>query len=158
MHYLSSHIIYNEVIDGMRAMCISKEELAHNLEMITDELELLLTPTRDYTISEIIYLLGGVYMDIRVEIVPAWRCSQICLFLHINVNINSMEKKEYRNRIRVILAEKMITNTYLAEQLGVSKMTISRWCTNTTQPSAPQLIEISRILQCDLKELYETIK
>ena len=33
-----------------------------------------------------------------------------------------MEKKEYRNRIRVILAEKMITNTYLAEQLGVSKM------------------------------------
>ena len=57
-----------------------------------------------------------------------------------------MEKKEYRNRIRVILAEKMITNTYLAEQLGVSKMTISRWCTNTTQPSAPQLIEISQIL------------
>ena len=31
----------------------------------------------------------------------------------------------------------------LAEQLGLSKMTISRWCTNTTQPSAPQLIEIS---------------
>lgn len=85
----------------------------------------------------------------------AWRCSQICLFLHINVDVNSMEKKEYRNRIRVILAEKMITNTYLAEQLGVSKMTISRWCTNTTQPSAPQLIEISRILQCDLKDLYE---
>ena len=51
-------------------MGISKEELAHNLEMTTDELELLLTPTRDYTISEIRYLLGGVYMDIRVEIVP----------------------------------------------------------------------------------------
>ncbi len=85
----------------------------------------------------------------------AWRCPQICLFLHINVDVNSMKKKEYRNRIRVILAEKMITNTYLAEQLGVSKMTISRWCTNTTQPSAPQLIEISRILQCDLKDLYE---
>ena len=56
------------------------------------------------------------------------------------------------------LAEKMITNTYLAEQLGVSKMTISRWCTNTTQPSAPQLIEISQVLQCDLKDLYETEK
>lgn len=49
----------------------------------------------------------------------------------------------------------MVTKTYLAEQLGVSKMTISRWCTNTTQPSAPQLIEISQILQCDLKDLYE---
>lgn len=88
----------------------------------------------------------------------AWQYPQNCLFLHIYVDVNSMEKKEYRNRIRVILAEKMITNTYLAEQLGVSKMTISRWCTNTTQPSAPQLIEISRILQCDLKELYETIE
>ena len=66
-----------------------------------------------------------------------------------------MGKKVYKNRIRVVLAEKMITNTYLAKQLGVSKMTISRWCTNATQPSAPQLIEISRILQCDMKDLYE---
>lgn len=88
----------------------------------------------------------------------AWRCPQICLFLHINVDIDSMEKKEYRNRIRIILAEKMITNTYLAEQLGVSKMTISRWCTNTTQPSAPQLIEISQVLQCELKDLYEIVE
>lgn len=62
------------------------------------------------------------------------------------------------NRIKVVLAEKMITNTYLAKQLGVSKMTISRWCTNTTQPIATQLIEISHVLQCDLKDLYETIK
>ena len=69
-----------------------------------------------------------------------------------------MEKNVYKNRIRVILAEKMITNTYLAEQLGVSKMTIIRWCTNTTQPSAPQLIEISRVLQCDLKDLYEKVE
>ena len=70
MDYLSSHTIYNEVIDGMRVMGISKEELAHNLEITPDELELLLTPTRDYTISEIRYLLRGVYLDIRVEIVP----------------------------------------------------------------------------------------
>lgn len=87
-----------------------------------------------------------------------WWSPQICLFLHINVDVVSMEKKEYKNRIRVILAEKMITNTYLAEQLGVSKMTISRWCTNTTQPSAPQLIEISQVLQCDLKDLYEIVE
>lgn len=69
-----------------------------------------------------------------------------------------MEKKVYKNRIRVILADKMVTKTYLAEQLGVSKMTISRWCTNTTQPSALQLIEISQVLQCDLKDLYETVE
>ena len=69
-----------------------------------------------------------------------------------------MEKKVYKNRIRVMLADKMVTKTHLAELLGVSKMTISRWCTNTTQPSAPQLIENSQVLQCDLKYLYETIE
>ncbi|MFR1136216.1 MAG: helix-turn-helix transcriptional regulator [Bacteroides xylanisolvens] len=58
----------------------------------------------------------------------------------------------------MILADKMITKSHLAEQLGVSKMTISRWCTNTTQPSAPQLIEISQVLECDLKDLYETVE
>ena len=69
-----------------------------------------------------------------------------------------MEKKVYKNRIRVILADKMVTKTHLAEQLGVSKMTISRWCTNTTQLSAPQLLEISQVLQCDLKDLYEIVE
>ena len=66
-----------------------------------------------------------------------------------------MEKRVYKNRIRVVLADKMVTKIFLAEQLNVSKMTISRWCTNTTQPSAPQLIEISQVLKCDLKDLYE---
>ena len=46
----------------------------------------------------------------------------------------------------------------MAEQHGVTKMTISRWGTNATQPSAPQLIESSRVLQCDLKDLYEKIE
>ena len=66
-----------------------------------------------------------------------------------------MNKKAFKNRLRVVLAEKMVTNTYLAEKLGVSKMTISRWCMNSTQPSAPQLIEIAQVLNCDLKDLYE---
>ncbi len=87
-----------------------------------------------------------------------WLFPHLCVNLHTNVERLSMEKKEYKNRIRIILADKMITNTYLAEQLGVSKMTISRWCANTTQPSAPQLIEISQVLQCDLKDIYETVE
>ena len=87
-----------------------------------------------------------------------WIFLHLCVFLHKNVERFSMEKKVYKNRIRVVLAEKMITNTYLAEQLGVSKMTISRWCANTTQPSAPQLMEISQVLQCELRDLYETVE
>jgi hypothetical protein len=38
--------------------------------MTPEELDVLLTPTRDYTISEIRHLLSGVYLDIRVDIVP----------------------------------------------------------------------------------------
>ena len=70
MEYLSSYTIYNEVIDGMRTMDISKDELPANLQMTPEELDVLLTPTRDYTISEIRHLLSGVYLDIRVDIVP----------------------------------------------------------------------------------------
>lgn len=70
MEYLSSFTIYNEVIDGMDAMGINKEEFVENLQMSVEELDEFLTPTRDYTISEIKNLLGALYLDIRVEVIP----------------------------------------------------------------------------------------
>lgn len=39
------------------------------------------------------------------------------------------------NRIKVMLAEKEKTNKWLAEQVGKDPATISKWCTNTAQPS-----------------------
>ena len=69
-----------------------------------------------------------------------------------------MNKTRYKNKIRVVLADKMITKTYLAEKLDVSNMTISRWRANTTQPSAIQLLEISKILDCKLDDLFEPFK
>ena len=41
-----------------------------------------------------------------------------------------MTKKDCQNRIRVVLADKQITNRWLAEQMGVTDMTVSRWKTN----------------------------
>ena len=70
MQYLSSYTIYNELIEGMRANGVSMDILALELDMTQDELAALLTPTHDYTISEIQDLLGALYLDIRVEIVP----------------------------------------------------------------------------------------
>ena len=70
MQYLSSYTIYNEVIEGMRANGVSMDTLALELDMTQDELAALLTPTHDYTISEIKDLLGALYLDIKVEIVP----------------------------------------------------------------------------------------
>ena len=70
MQYLSSYTIYNEVIEGMRANAVSMHTLALELDMTHDELAALLTPTHDYTISEIKHLLVALYLDIKVEIVP----------------------------------------------------------------------------------------
>ena len=67
MQYLSSYTIYNEVIEGMRANGVSMDTLALELDMTQDELAALLTPTHDYTISEI-KDLRTLYLDIRVEI------------------------------------------------------------------------------------------
>ena len=70
--------------------------------------------------------------------------------------INIIDMNEvYLNRIRVVLADKQITNNWLAKQLGVTDMTVSRWTTNKNQPSTSQLINISKILDVDLKELLE---
>ena len=49
-----------------------------------------------------------------------------------------METKDL-NRIKVMLAEKKKTNKWLAEQLGKDPVTISKWCTNTTQPDLQTL-------------------
>lgn len=66
-----------------------------------------------------------------------------------------MTKKDCQNRIRVVLADKQITNRWFAEQMGVTDMTVSRWKTNKIQPSMSQFVEISRLRQVDIKELLE---
>lgn len=64
-------------------------------------------------------------------------------------------KTDFHNKIRVVLADKQITNRWLAEQMGVTDMTVSRWKTNKIQPSMPQFVEIARLLQVDIKDLLE---
>ncbi len=66
-----------------------------------------------------------------------------------------MTKKDCQNRIRVVLADKQITNRWLAEQMGVTDMTVSRWKTNKIQPSMPQFVEIARLLKVDIRDLLE---
>ena len=46
------------------------------------------------------------------------------------------------NRLKVVLAEKKKTNKWLAEQLGKDPATVSKWCTNASQPSIETLLEI----------------
>ena len=62
-------------------------------------------------------------------------------------------KHKLLNRIKVVLVEKMRTGVWLADQLGVSPVTISKWCSNTTQPTLQTLNKIAKILNVNMKDL-----
>lgn len=62
------------------------------------------------------------------------------------------------NRIKVVLVEKKRTGKWLAEQIGKDPATVSKWCTNTSQPDLRTLIEIASCLQVDIKELINSTK
>lgn len=52
-----------------------------------------------------------------------------------------------------MLAEKKKTNKWLAEQVGKDPATISKWCTNTAQPSLEMLFQIAKVLNVEVKDL-----
>ena len=60
------------------------------------------------------------------------------------------------NRIKVVLVEKKKTNKWLAEQLSKDPATVSKWCTNTSQPDLNTLIKIARLLEIDIRELINS--
>ena len=57
------------------------------------------------------------------------------------------------NRLKVVLVERKKTGKWLAERLGVSTTTISRWCSNTSQPDLQTLNKVARILDVNIKDL-----
>ena len=63
-----------------------------------------------------------------------------------------MEGKDL-NRLKVVLAEKKRTNKWLAEQLGKDPATVSKWCTNASQPDLYTLDKIAILLDIDKREL-----
>ena len=57
------------------------------------------------------------------------------------------------NRLKLLLVEKKKTGLWLAEQLGKDKTTISKWCTNSSQPDGEWLIKISKLLNVELSDI-----
>ncbi len=75
------------------------------------------------------------------------------IFFHYlyTINYNIMEDI---NRLKVVLVEKKRTSKWLAEQLGVNPTTVSKWCTNSSQPDLGNLLRIADLLEVDIKELF----
>ena len=66
--------------------------------------------------------------------------------------VTQMDKKGI-NRLKVVLVEKKRTNKWLAEQLEVNPTTISKWCTNSSQPPLELLLKTAQLLDVEITEL-----
>ena len=60
---------------------------------------------------------------------------------------------EKLNRIKGALADAGRTNLWLAEQVGRDPVTVSKWCTNTSQPDLQTLSKVAEVLKIDIREL-----
>ena len=68
------------------------------------------------------------------------------------LNDNIFDMAQDLNRIKVVLVEQKRTGKWLAEQLGKSNCTVSKWCSNTIQPDLNTLDNISKLLDVNIKD------
>lgn len=68
-------------------------------------------------------------------------------------NTSNAAQMKQINRLKVVLVEQNRTGKWLAEALGKNEATVSRWCTNETQPSLETLVDIAKVLNVDVKDL-----
>ena len=68
------------------------------------------------------------------------------------------EREQARPQVKIVLAEKERTGTWLSEQMGRNIGTVSRWMTNKVQPSVEQLFDIAKHLDVDVRELLVSTK
>lgn len=74
-------------------------------------------------------------------------------FIYLCVQIKYIYKTGDLNRIKVVLVEKKRTAKWLAEELGKNPATVSKWCTNVSQPDLYTLDKIATLLDIDKREL-----
>ena len=58
------------------------------------------------------------------------------------------------NRIKMVLFEKKKTARWLAGEMGVTPSTVSKWCTNSSQPDLTTILKIADLLEVDIRELF----
>ena len=66
------------------------------------------------------------------------------------------------NRLKLVLVEQKKTSKWLSEELGVSPSTVSKWCTNSSQPDIETLARISKLLNvawrnCSIRSLWSLL-
>ena len=78
------------------------------------------------------------------------------IFSYLYGKYHAISMTQHMNRIKEVLEEKGIKQTWLAEKLGKSFSIVNAYVCNRRQPSLEQLFEIARILQVDPKDLIDS--
>ena len=112
--------------------------IVYNIRMIS-----VIYPSKDWSFNQNLAYL--------------WIFLSISAFVSINFCIFALEQEKSimakLNRIRVVLAERDLNNKWLSDKLGKDPATVSKWVTNTTQPSLETLIAIANALEVPVQEL-----
>lgn len=82
---------------------------------------------------------------------------KIFVILHKTQRSCIMSKEDI-NRLKIVLVEQKRTAKWLAEQIGRDPATVSKWCTNTVQPTLDTLRQVANLLDVDIKELLNSSK
>lgn len=80
----------------------------------------------------------------------------VSLYLRILQYTMINQQKKAINRIKAVLAEKQLSGKWLANEIGRTENTVSRWCSNKVQPSLENLLEIAKVLKVDVRELLRS--
>ena len=70
-----------------------------------------------------------------------------------NILITTMASNNDLNRLKVVLAEKKKSNLWLSRELGCAPTTVSKWCTNSSQPPLEMLMKTAKLLDVEIMDL-----
>ena len=70
-----------------------------------------------------------------------------------NILITTMASNKGLNRLKVVLAEKKKSNLWLSRELGCAPTTVSKWCTNSSQPPLEMLMKTAKLLDVEIMDL-----
>ena len=81
--------------------------------------------------------------------------SNIVYKSNFSVYLHALLQKLFMNRIKEVLQEKGIKQTWLAEKLGKSFNIVNDYCNNRRQPSLELIFKIADVLSVNPKDLIK---
>ena len=75
-------------------------------------------------------------------------------FHYLYTQTTNLKDMQDVNRLKIVLVEQKKTSKWLSEALGVNPSTVSKWCTNSSQPDLETIVKISKLLGVGIEELF----